>query len=301
MPVTLDWLGCATFRLTIDDLVLFLDAYIDRVPSAPPVGLTAAEVETADYVLIGHSHFDHIAGAEVIAANTGARVIGSNESVHVLSRAGVPDAQLIRSQGGERHRLSQDVTVQVFPSLHSCIWVGGSWDPAKVVLGHYGLCEDERWTGDAAIGEAPDDPDPLALEQMNEHRSQTIGSHTDGGALAYLIDTPYGTIFFHDTSGAWTGVTQDLRPDFAIVAMAGRGNVDGEPIQGSLSQFVGRMAGLLRPPRMTLGHHDDWMPPFTRDMTSADAMAPVRSELARVAPRTNLIELDYLDGFVVFE
>ncbi len=35
MPVTLDWLGCATFRLTIDGLVLFLDAYIDRVPSAP--------------------------------------------------------------------------------------------------------------------------------------------------------------------------------------------------------------------------------------------------------------------------
>ncbi len=169
------------------------------------------------------------------------------------------------------------------------------------MLGHYGLCEDERWTGDAAIGEAPDNPDPLALEQMNEHRNQTIGSHTDGGALAYLIDTPYGTIFFHDTSGAWTGVTQDLRPDVAIVAMAGRGHVDGEPIQGSLSQFVGRMAGLLRPPRMTLGHHDDWMPPFTRDMTSADAMAPVRSELARVAPRTNLVELDYLDGFVVFE
>ena len=108
MPVTLDWLGCATFRLTIDDLVLFLDAYIDRVPSAPPVGLTAAEVQTADYVLIGHSHFDHIAGAEVITANTGARVIGSNESIHVLGQAGVPDAQLIRSQGGERHRLSPD-------------------------------------------------------------------------------------------------------------------------------------------------------------------------------------------------
>lgn len=35
MPVTLDWLGCATFRLTIDDLVLSLDACIDRVPSAP--------------------------------------------------------------------------------------------------------------------------------------------------------------------------------------------------------------------------------------------------------------------------
>ena len=36
-PATLDWLGCATFRLTLADLVVFLDAYIDRVPSAPTV------------------------------------------------------------------------------------------------------------------------------------------------------------------------------------------------------------------------------------------------------------------------
>jgi L-ascorbate metabolism protein UlaG (beta-lactamase superfamily) len=34
MTATLDWLGCATFRLTIGNLVVFLDAYIDRVPSA---------------------------------------------------------------------------------------------------------------------------------------------------------------------------------------------------------------------------------------------------------------------------
>lgn len=39
MGVTLDWLGCATFRLQIDEFVIFLDGYIDRVPSAPPVGL----------------------------------------------------------------------------------------------------------------------------------------------------------------------------------------------------------------------------------------------------------------------
>ena len=41
MTVILDWLGCATFRLTVDDLVIFLDAYIDRVPSAPPLRSTA--------------------------------------------------------------------------------------------------------------------------------------------------------------------------------------------------------------------------------------------------------------------
>ena len=33
MKITLEWFGVATFRLTIDDLVLFLDAYMDRVPA----------------------------------------------------------------------------------------------------------------------------------------------------------------------------------------------------------------------------------------------------------------------------
>ena len=72
MTVTLDWLGCATFRLRIDDLTLYLDAYVDRVAGAPSVGTTVDEIDVADYVLVGHSHFDHLAGAEVIAANTGA-------------------------------------------------------------------------------------------------------------------------------------------------------------------------------------------------------------------------------------
>ena len=94
MTVTLDWLGCATFRLTVDDLVIYLDAYMDRVPSAPPVGLATSEVDRADYILIGHSHFDHLAGAEIIAANTGAKIIGSNETARVMLNEGVPQEQL---------------------------------------------------------------------------------------------------------------------------------------------------------------------------------------------------------------
>ena len=36
MAATVDWLGCATFRLAIDGLVVFLDTYLDRVSTAPP-------------------------------------------------------------------------------------------------------------------------------------------------------------------------------------------------------------------------------------------------------------------------
>ena len=40
MSITLEWLGTATFRLRIGDLTVFLDAYMDRLPSAPPIGLS---------------------------------------------------------------------------------------------------------------------------------------------------------------------------------------------------------------------------------------------------------------------
>ena len=57
MAVTLDWLGVSTYRLTVDEHVIFLDAYMDRVPSAPTVGLKSSDVDRADHILIGHSHF----------------------------------------------------------------------------------------------------------------------------------------------------------------------------------------------------------------------------------------------------
>ena len=60
MSIKLDWLGCATFRLLIDDLTIFLDTYIDKVSAAPNVGISTAEIKNADFIFIGHSHFDQM-------------------------------------------------------------------------------------------------------------------------------------------------------------------------------------------------------------------------------------------------
>jgi L-ascorbate metabolism protein UlaG (beta-lactamase superfamily) len=295
LRVTLDWLGTATFRLTIDGLVLFLDAYIDRVASAPPVGMKAADVRRADFVLVGHSHFDHLAGAEVIAENTGARIIGSNESCRVMRERGVRREQLLPSQGGERHRLAEGVTVRVFPSLHACTWVpGGGEASGDAVSGHTGLTQEER----AALPGLNQRIGEIAQEhpEIREHIRASAGSIHDGGALVYLIETPAGSIFYQDTSGCWTGVLQELRADAAILAASGRPNVDGEPIQGSMAQFIAREAAMLRAKTVVLGHHDDWMPPVTR---GGFDMEPVRRELAATAPASKLVEQEYLAGTVI--
>jgi L-ascorbate metabolism protein UlaG (beta-lactamase superfamily) len=296
MNITLDWLGCATFRLTIDETVIFLDAYMDRVPGAPPVGLSTAEVERADFVLVGHSHFDHLAGAEIIAQNTGARVIGSNETARVLKAQGIAEGQLIRSQGGERHRLAPGVTVRVFPSVHSCTWISGSLNSNEPAFGHLGLCEDERAELGGlvrAIGQETN-RDSEAARALREHLAGAVGSPDTGGPLVYLIETPVGSIFWQDTSGCWTGILRDLRPDVAILAAAGRGNIDGEPIQGTLAQFVAKEAELLRPRTVILGHHDNWMPPVTP--AAGTDTAPTKEALERAVPGVMLIEPGYMAG-----
>jgi L-ascorbate metabolism protein UlaG (beta-lactamase superfamily) len=122
------------------------------------------------------------------------------------------------------------------------------------------------------------------------------GTRGDGGALVYLFETPQGTLLYQDTSGHWSGILHDIRPDVAILAAAGRGNVDGEPMQGSLAQFVARQAWLVKPKRVILSHHDNWMPGFSTD-TDVDV---VRKEMAQWVPRAELCTLGYLDGFKVF-
>src|SRR5262245_61310503 len=122
MATFLDWYGCATFGLRTAGLTIFLDAYIDRATNAPGSGLTADDIETCDWIVVGHSHFDHLYGAERIAANTGARIIGSYETVRVMEQAGVPVDQMICVAGGETVALSDSVKVTVYPSQHSCVW-----------------------------------------------------------------------------------------------------------------------------------------------------------------------------------
>ncbi len=297
MTVTLDWLGVATFRLTVDDLVIFLDAYMDRVPAAPPVGLTTADVDRADYILVGHSHFDHLWGAERIARNTGATVIGSHETVRLMRDDEVPEEQVIAVAGGERVRLSDSVIVHVFPSQHSCIWARAG-APDEVCLGDLGLTLQERQANLARRQTGRAAADRPGMAEVNVHRAAcTQHPRGEGGALMYLIETPEGSVLWKDTSGHWTGIMRDLRPDVALLAAAGRGNIDGEPIQGTLAQFVAREADLLRPRRIVLSHHDDWMPPVTRP---TDTTA-IREELARQAPRVELVEMGYLAGYPILE
>ncbi len=301
MTTTLDWYGCATFAMKTAGLTIMLDAYIDRMESAHgprhPDGrhYTADDVDECDWIVVGHSHFDHLWGAERIMANTDATLIASYESIRLMEQAGVPVDRMICVAGGETIDLGNDVTVSVYPSQHSCVWSHEQMgQPDLVCLGELGVTWQEQ---QAKMRQLYEWFQTLGEEAIT-HLLEGAPGHSDrgdGGALVFVFETPDGSVFYQDTSGHWSGILRDLRPDVALIGAAGRGNIDGEPIQGSLAQFVGRQVDLLRPEKVVLTHHDLWMPGFSIETD----IEPIRDELARVAPRTELLEPGYLDGTVI--
>ena len=53
-------------------------------------------------MFVSHAHFDHLLGADTVAKNTGAPIVGSYESIRVMRDNGVEPAQLWAVSGGER-------------------------------------------------------------------------------------------------------------------------------------------------------------------------------------------------------
>jgi L-ascorbate metabolism protein UlaG (beta-lactamase superfamily) len=293
LGMVLDWFGCATFRLRAQGVTILLDAYIDRVAGAPGPGLTADDVDECDWMVIGHSHFDHLYGADRIAGSTGCRIIGSYETIRVLESCGVPIDQMICVSGGERIQLADGLRVSVYPSQHSCVWTHRQMPRVdEVCIGDLGVTWQEQAARLADLGAYYAGLGGALFDHL---RSTHQGARGDGGSFVYLFETPEGSLLYQDTSGCWTGVLRDLRPDVAILAAAGRGNLDGDPIQGSLAQFVAREVALLRPRQVVLSHHDDWLPGFSVETD----VGPIRSELSRLAPRAELREIGYLDGTVL--
>ena len=294
MTTILDWFGCATFRLKTAGLTIFLDAYIDRVSTAQGPGVTADEITECDWIVVGHSHFDHLWGAERIAKNTECKIIGSYETIRILELEGIDLKRMMPIAGGETIDMGNSVKVTAYPSQHSCVWSHTQMnDAADVCIGDLGVTLQEQQTRLAQLSEYFG---TLGQDVIRHLKISNQGARGDGGAMVYVFETPEGSLFYQDTSGHWSGVLKNLHPDVAIIGAAGRGNIDGEPIQGSLAQFVARQTDLLRPKRVILSHHDNWLPGFS----VATDVTPIREELERVVPGTDLLEMGYLEGVEIF-
>ncbi len=296
MTTTLDWFGCTTFRLCVDDTVIFLDAYIDRVPGADgPPGATAAGVASANWILVGHSHFDHIWGAETIAINTGATIIGSYETIRYMREAGVPEVQLIPISGGEHIPLGDGIVAHVFPALHSCWWA--PYDDEHPNSPCFGAEELDYFVRAELMTENMAEAMRGLSKHADQHLSESINADGgDGGTFAYLIETPEGSLFFKDTPGHWSGIMKNITADVAVLGVSGRPHIDGSTHQGSLAEFVVTECNFLNARRFIPCHHDNYLPGFSRPFGSEELALNVTANTS-----AEFVELDYSGGYEVFK
>jgi len=82
MSLELTWLGHASWQLKTGRHTLLVDPFLDDSPTAPFKAVSAA----ADFILVSHGHFDHIADAAKIANRTGATVISNYEITTWLAK-----------------------------------------------------------------------------------------------------------------------------------------------------------------------------------------------------------------------
>lgn len=152
--VKMRYLGTAGFIVEGDGHILAIDPFVSRprLREMPfrlkPKRKLIDEVipHHVDDVLIGHAHYDHVLDAPYLCHRTGARLIGSPSTVNVGRAAGLPECQLVSTNGNEVIESGPSL-VKGLPSLHGKI-LGGrvplpgniesppSWPPKLRELRH---------------------------------------------------------------------------------------------------------------------------------------------------------------------
>jgi len=280
-PVTLKYLGAAGWEITDRTTYILIDPYLSRINgpappgghsmagdtrraygwadvAAPDVAAIDAHIQHADFVLVTHTHYDHILDVPHIALKTGASVIGTESTENVMRAYGVPEEQLITVRGGEDYQFGT-FSLKVIPSIHSPL--------------------DHKRYFSSAIAPAGMKA-PLTLEQM----------HPEGGTLAYLLRFHGHQILAFGGMNYIEREIIGLEPDVALIgAGASRKEV---------YDYSGRLMRDLHYPALVLPTHwDNFLAPYSASQqTNLDALQSFLQEIVAASPKTKVIVPKYFEA-----
>ena len=282
--VVLRWLGTAGWEISDGTTVILIDPYISRIfgpqppgrtPFARPPGDTRplyawddvavpdvaaidSHIQRADFILVTHTHYDHVLDVPHIALKTHATVIGTESTENVLRAYQVPEEQLITVRGGEDYEFGA-FSVKVIPSLHS-------------PLDHKHYFSSEQ----APVGMKA----PLTLRQM----------HPEGGTIAYLIRFHGHQILVFGGMNYIEREIEGLQPDVVLAGAAGS--------RKEIYDYSGRLMHSLHFPALVVPTHwDNFTAPYgASQQPSIDALQSFVQEIKAASPKTIVIVPKYFEA-----
>lgn len=192
---TLRWFGTNNWEIAVGDRRIVIDPYVTRFPllvddaEATPLRVDRAAVDRylprADVVLVTQSHFDHLNEAPYLVSRTGARVLGTETTYHLLRALDTDPRRITVVKGGE-HLDFGDFSIEVFPSLH-------------------GLDAEMHYIAPGTLNARPPRP-------------TTVGEMLEGGTLAFQVTVDDLRIFVLGTANLIERALAGARPDVAVLA-----------------------------------------------------------------------------------
>lgn len=132
-PLRIGWFGTAAHSIETERTTLLIDPFVSRQGF---VSLATRTLESdlgaiqrhlpprVDAIVCGHSHYDHIADAPVIAKLTGAQLIGSASTCAWGRALGLPEDRLQEIPAHGRSVTVGDIRVRFVPSRHGRLLAG---------------------------------------------------------------------------------------------------------------------------------------------------------------------------------
>lgn len=281
----LSYTGTAGWEITDGQTVVLVDPYLTRLktetPNDPPLASDSRSLVTdddfarsdhaavdkhitkADYILITHTHLDHVLDMPYIARKTGAVVVGTESTANFARDNGVPDTQILIVKGGEDLQL-RGCSVRVIPSLHGILPSGSQFPPPSTIF---------------PANAKP----PFRLGQL----------FVEGGTLAYLLRIANHRILVFGSMNYIEREVDGLRPDVALIGAM--------PERHKIYRYTERLLHALGYPSLVMPTHwDRFNVPY--DVSQQPAIDRLQSFIAEVkaaSPQTEVIVPKYFVPVVV--
>lgn len=289
----LAYLGTAGWEITDGKTVVLVDPYLTRLKTNTPndsvlpsdtrplvnlndfatsdPAVIDAHIKRADFILITHTHIDHVLDTPYIASKTGALVIGTESTANFARENGVPNSQILTVKGGEDLELGS-CSVRVIPSLHGILRRAPRGSQFRT----------DSLPRPSAI--FPADAKPPFRE------SQLL---IEGGTLAYLIRMGSQQVLVFGSMNYIEREVDGLRPDVALIGAM--------PERQEIYHYTERLLRALGYPRLVLPTHwDRFNVPY--DVSQQPAIERLQSFVAEVkaaSPRTEVIVPKYFEPVAV--